>query len=180
MNLQKGCRGSPNHRGARAQAHRGVPRRHRFNVATIQCQPAGRLLGLIVSTLRPRRCKVLQTKPRQASWSLTPGCILMPPASASILPRVLALGPSCAPLRRSSNANSLCGRNSDLCDLSSAIVSWCGGNAPFLDTMIVQDLRLEIRRDGTTEIPAELKRRVRAIVQRGRTELRERYVRNDK
>ena len=112
MNLQKGCRGSPNHRGARAQAHRGVPRRHRFNVATIQCQPAGRLLGLIVSTLRPRRCKVLQTKPRQASWSLTPGCILMPPASASILPRVLALGPSCAPLRRSSNANSLCGRNS--------------------------------------------------------------------
>ena len=112
MNLQKGCRGSPNHRGARAQAHRGVPRRHRFNVATIQCQPAGRLLGLIVSTLRPRRCKVLQTKPRQASWSLTPGCILMPPASASILPRVLALGPSCAPLRRSSNANSLCGGNS--------------------------------------------------------------------
>ena len=46
--------------------------------------------------------------------------------------------------------------------------------------MTVQDLRLEIRRDGTTEISAELKRRVRAIVQRGRTELRERYVRNDK
>ena len=59
---------------------------------------------------------------------------------------------------------------------------WPGGNAPFLDTMAVQDLRLEVRRDGTTKagIPAELKRRVRAVVQRGRTELRERYVRNDK
>src|SRR5215472_11019206 len=40
---------------------------------------AGRPLGLIVSTLRPRRCKVLQMKPRHASSSLTPGCILMPP-----------------------------------------------------------------------------------------------------
>jgi hypothetical protein len=39
----------------------------------------GRRLGLIVSTLRPKRCKVLQTKPLQASSSLTPGCILMPP-----------------------------------------------------------------------------------------------------
>ena len=48
--------------------------------------------------------------------------------------------------------------------------------------MTVQDLRLEIGRDGSTkaEIPAELKQRVRAVVQRGRTELRERYVRNDK
>ena len=57
-----------------------------------------------------------------------------------------------------------------------------GGRRAILDTMIVQDLRLEIGRDGTTkaEIPAELKRRVRAVVQRGRTELRERYVRNDK
>src|SRR5262245_28154448 len=40
---------------------------------------AGRSLGLIVSTLRPKRCKVLQMKPRHASSSLTPGCILMPP-----------------------------------------------------------------------------------------------------
>jgi hypothetical protein len=40
---------------------------------------AGRPLGLIVSTLRPKRWKVLQTKPRQASSSLTPGGILMPP-----------------------------------------------------------------------------------------------------
>jgi len=31
---------------------------------------AGRPLGLIVSTLRPKRCKVLQTKPRQASDAL--------------------------------------------------------------------------------------------------------------
>jgi hypothetical protein len=57
-----------------------------------------------------------------------------------------------------------------------------GGDAPFLDIMTVQDLRLEIRRDGTATAatPAELKRRVRAVVQRGRTELRERHVRNDK
>jgi hypothetical protein len=43
-----------------------------------------------------------------------------------------------------------------------------GGDAPFLDIMTVQDLRLEIRRDGTATaaIPAELKRRVRAVVQR--------------
>jgi hypothetical protein len=43
-----------------------------------------------------------------------------------------------------------------------------GGDAPFLDIMTVQDLRLEIRRDGTAAaaIPAELKRRVRAVVQR--------------
>jgi hypothetical protein len=50
---------------------------------------------------------------------------------------------------------------------------------PFLDIMTVQDLRLEIWRDGTATaaIPAKLKRRVRAVVQ---PELRERYVRNDK
>jgi hypothetical protein len=42
------------------------------------------------------------------------------------------------------------------------------GDAPFLDIMTVQDLRLEIRRDGTATaaIPAELKRRVQAVVQR--------------
>ena len=41
-----------------------------------------------------------------------------------------------------------------------------GGDAPFLDIMTVQDLRLEVGRDGTATaaIPAELKRRVRAVV----------------
>jgi hypothetical protein len=55
-----------------------------------------------------------------------------------------------------------------------------GGDAPFLDIMTVQDLRLEIRRDGTTTAATPAERRVRAVVQRERTELRERHVRNDK
>jgi hypothetical protein len=43
-----------------------------------------------------------------------------------------------------------------------------GGDAPFLDIVTVQDLRLEIRRDGTAAatMPAESNRRVRAVVQR--------------
>jgi hypothetical protein len=42
--------------------------------------------------------------------------------------------------------------------------------APFLDIMTVQDLRLEIRRDGTATAtpPAELKWRVRAVVSGGK------------
>ena len=44
-----------------------------------------------------------------------------------------------------------------------------GGDGPFLDIMTVQDLRLEIRRDGTATaaFPAELKRRVRVLYSGG-------------
>ena len=40
-----------------------------------------------------------------------------------------------------------------------------GGDAPFLDIMTVQDLRLEIRRDGTTTAATPAERRVRAVAQ---------------